>query len=431
MTTGILVAPLGHDARVFAAVDGGGSEGVPAGVAALDDDALLAKFRELDAEDRRVEAGLAAVVAEVDRRGLHRVDGHGSVRGWLRARGNWGPELIRDRLRTARLITDAPHVADAMAAGDLGVSQTRELARARANPRCGHLLADTLDVLIGQARRLPFDDFRWCARRWEILADADGAWRDHEAADAARDASLRVVGAETVLTANGSASVGREMIEIFDAYRRAVFLADAESARLAGSEILARTEGQRRFDALAAIFTAAATAGPERVTFDPVVNYVIDQTTYDQHLTAMVTGVSAPAPDPGSLLARRCETIDGDLVHPREIIAAALIGHVRRVVYDAQRVVVDLGRRSRLFTGAARDAVRLQDPHCVTAGCLTRGRDCQADHVEPWSRGGTTDAANGAMACGRHNRNKNHGYTTRRDDGGRWRTYRPDGTDIE
>jgi hypothetical protein len=101
-----------------------------------------------------------------------------------------------------------------------------------------------------------------------------------------------------------------------------------------------------------------------------------------------------------------------------------------RVVFDSAGVVVNLGRKSRLFTGAARDAVRLQDPHCTLAGCLVRGRDCHADHVHAWSQGGRTEARNGAMACGGHNRRKNQGYTTRRDDGGRWHTYRPDGTEI-
>ena len=38
------------------------------------------------------------------------------------------------------------------------------------------------------------------------------------------------------------------------------------------------------------------------------------------------------------------------------ILAAALLGHVRRTVIDSRGVVVDLGRRERLFTGAAADA---------------------------------------------------------------------------
>ena len=417
---------------MFTAAGGGGeSEGLAAVVAALGDAALVTRLRELDAANRLAEAELAVVVGEVERRGLDHADGHVSMRGWLRATANWGPDEIRARLRTAALIADAPHVADAMVAGDVGVAQVRELARAAANPRCGHQLVDSLDVLTDQAGRLPFDDFKLCVRRWELLADADGAWRDHTGAEASRDASLHVVGTEVVVTASGSAAAGREMIEIFDAYRRAEFLADADTARAMGSDGLPRTEAQRRFDALAAIFTAAATAAPERVAFDPVVNYVVDQTTFDEHLTSMITGVPVPAPDPQSLLTRRSETIDGQLVHPRDIVAAALVGHVRRVVYNSAGVVIDLGRKSRLFTGAARDAIRLQDPHCILAGCRIRGRDCQADHARPWSHGGETSPRNGAMACATHNRHKNHGYTTRRDDGGRWHTYRPDGTEIE
>jgi hypothetical protein len=419
---------------VFTSAGGGGgsgSGGVVAAVAGLDDAALVERFRELDEQVRRAEAELAAVVAEVDRRGLHGADGHVSMRGWLRATGNWSGEEIRARLRTAALVAEAPQVADRLSGGDAGVAHVRELSRAHANPRCGRQLVEVLEVLIGHASGLPFDDFKLCVRRWELLADADGAWRDHHSAEAARDASVEFVGAEVVVAANGSVEAGRMMREVFDAFRRAEFLADAAAATAAGTKDLARSEAQRRFDALAAIFNAAATAPLDGVAFEAVVNYVIDQATFDEHLTAMITGVPPGAPDPASVLTRRCETLDGDLVHPREVIAAALIGHVRRVVYDSRGVVINLGRQSRLFTGAARDAIRLQDAHCTTAGCRIRGRDCQADHIEEWSRGGATDADNGRMACGHHNRGKNHGFTTRRDDGGRWHTYRPDGTEIE
>jgi hypothetical protein len=34
------------------------------------------------------------------------------------------------------------------------------------------------------------------------------------------------------------------------------------------------------------------------------------------------------------------------------------------------------------------------------------------------------------VLCGKHNRDKNHGYRVRRDHTGRWHTYRPDGSEI-
>ena len=126
-----------------------------------------------------------------------------------------------------------------------------------------------------------------------------------------------------------------------------------------------------------------------------------------------------------------CETTGGILLDPDDVIAAALAGHVRRVVFDSAGVVIDMGRRRRLFAGAAREAVRLQSKRCIWPGCSLPSGRCQSDHSEEWmAHHGQTRPGNGAPLCGRHNRWKNRGYRTRRDDQGNWHTYRPDGTEI-
>jgi hypothetical protein len=114
-----------------------------------------------------------------------------------------------------------------------------------------------------------------------------------------------------------------------------------------------------------------------------------------------------------------------------DVLAAALTGRVRRVVFDTAGVVIDLGRRARLFTGGARDAVMLGDRWCLWPGCDLRSGRCQTDHTTPWAASnGATRPDNGGPACARHNRWKQHGYHTRRDPTGHWHTYRPDGTEI-
>ena len=50
-----------------------------------------------------------------------------------------------------------------------------------------------------------------------------------------------------------------------------------------GPALLERTDRQRRFDALLAIFTAAAASGVVGV-IEPLVNIVVDQTTFEHHL---------------------------------------------------------------------------------------------------------------------------------------------------
>ena len=116
-----------------------------------------------------------------------------------------------------------------------------------------------------------------------------------------------------------------------------------------------------------------------------------------------------------------------------EAVANALVGHVRRVVIDAEGTVIDLSRRRRLFTGAAALAVKLASSECYWPGCHVPVTDCQSDHLIPWADhgGGSTNPGNGGPACGRHNRMKERGFTAWRDPAGQWHTYRPDGTEID
>lgn len=223
------------------------------------------------------------------------------------------------------------------------------------------------------------------------------------------------------------------MDEIFSKFCDAEFIADWEAGvdRWGDSmapSLLERTDRQRRFDALVAIFHAAAASGTAG-DFDPLVNIVVDLETFEHHL-AKLAGATVDPLDPAKVDDRRCETMSGHSIDPAYMLAAALCGHVRRVVLDSSGVVIDLGRRSRLFTGGARDAVLLGDRWCMWPGCDIRSGRCQTDHSTSWASGGTTTSHNGGPACGRHNRWKQHGYKAVRDEHGHWHVYRPDGSEI-
>lgn len=161
---------------------------------------------------------------------------------------------------------------------------------------------------------------------------------------------------------------------------------------------------------------------------DPLVNIVIDQTTFEEHL-AHAAGGPVPAPDPTSVDERRCETTDGVPLDPRDVIAAAVVGHVRRAVLDAAGVTIDDGRRRRTFTGSAREAALLNGRRCLWPGC---GHPrAQLDHREEWSATGTTDQVNAGCLCGRHNRWKHQGYTVERLADGTTVIRRPDGSRLD
>ena len=382
---------------------------------------------------RRTEAAIVAVVDEADRRGVCAVDGHASVRGWAAATVRWSPVELRDRQRCARLGRDVPAVLAALAAGTVGVAQVRELARARANPRAGDQLAAAGDVLLDHAQQLSFDGFKTVVRRWEQLADADGAHRDHDDAHAGRHAAMCEVGDSFHLDARYGAAQGVTMRNILERFTQAEFAAEwaeltARHGDAATPTMLERSAAQRRADALAAIFDRAAAADPAVVGPEPVVNIVIDETTWLAHLARTLGDTDTALPDPATVTQRRCQTIDGTLLDPADVIAAAVVGHIRRLVVDAAGVTIDLGRSSRCFTGNARTAAMLQGVQCIYPGCANR--HCQIDHTIPWAHGGSTSPANAGPLCPRHNRWKTRGYRTWRDPHGRWHTHRPDGTEL-
>lgn len=218
-------------------------------------------------------------------------------------------------------------------------------------------------------------------------------------------------------------------------------------------EDLARTDAQRAADAMDEIFRAAADAHAAAIGGSRIVtDIVIDHHTFERELRRLAGQRTAhgdvPLDPDGTTdgdgdgdgdrrpdrstgrLGFRSSTLDGHPVDPSDVVAEALLGHVRRVVIGADSVIIDLGRTQRCFTGPAALAVKLRDEQCAWPGCHLPTSQCQSDHLMAWATGGRTDPGNGAPLCGHHNRTKELGYRIERDDLGRLHTYRPDGTEL-
>jgi hypothetical protein len=104
---------------------------------------------------------------------------------------------------------------------------------------------------------------------------------------------------------------------------------------------------------------------------------------------------------------------------------------ITRVVLDPDGVPLDYGRTKRLVPAGLRRAVEIRDRHCVFAGCSAPTHWCDVHHVAEWLRdGGETSLGNSALLCERHHTKVHHGFRVERPPDGRWRTYRPDGTEI-
>jgi hypothetical protein len=393
---------------------------------------------EADRLRRRLETFLAEGVAAVEDAKEYRADGHRTVGAWARATANWSPDEALRISRNGRALAALPALREAARRGDVGVGQLSDLGRVFANPRCREAMLAAEAALTSIAVGSWYADFAQDIGRWADLADADGAADDHRSANERRDARMRIVGKEGVLSGQCDTADAVLLKEILERFADAEFFADAEAAaerlgRPATVADLERTVRQRRFDALKAIFLAAVNGRPEVIGTEPLVNIKLDQTTSEdvlRHTAGEDVEPAAPPTTVKELRERRCESIDGTPLSREAVLAAMLIGRLRGYIADRRGVVVHLGRKRRLFTGGARDAVKLQDQRCTQPGCGLTGGRLQVDHAVAWDAGGTTDPENGDLDCGHHNRFKTRGYRTVRRDDGSWDIYRPDGSRI-
>mgnify|MGYP001827292309 FL=1 len=370
--------------------------------------------------------------AELERTGVHREHGHTSAKVMTRHVGRLsGPEAAA-RARGERASRALPLLADALAEGRLGVAHHDLLARVHANPRVRHAMAEAQTWFLEIADELEWPDFVAAVRRWERLADADGPEPANTRNHRNRHATLRQDPIDLGWHLHGTfgALQGADLAEVFERYVAAERLADWDEARaIHGDDAcethLARTEAQRRADALSRIFGDAAANRESPVPAGHTHTMVWDQATYTEMLRRL-DGHPARPLDPRRA---RCHTLDGVPLEPTEAAADSLAGRFQRAVVDATGVVIDLGR-ARTFTGGARAAVQLSSTRCRWPGCWVPTSHCEIDHVHEHGRDGTTAPANGVPLCGTHNRWKQKGYRTWRDPTGRWHVARRDGAEI-
>jgi hypothetical protein len=106
-------------------------------------------------------------------------------------------------------------------------------------------------------------------------------------------------------------------------------------------------------------------------------------------------------------------------------------GSISRIVIGPEGQPLDLGRTKRVYPPHLRKAVELRDRHCVFAGCHAPTHWCDVHHVLEWVLDdGPTSVDNGALLCEMHHTKVHHGFRVSRLPDGRWRTRRPDGTEI-
>ena len=369
-------------------------------------------IRSLEAGTRIARAAQIDLVNEIDRQGLHHADGHRTAKVMVRHTAHLSDAEALRRAKAARVLRDLPQVAAGVRAGRIGSCQADRIARTHANPRIRHLLAEIDGHVAVLAARLPYREFDQLLSNWERLAEEDGAGDDAERNDRNRDVRIGTNFDGSIwIDGNLGSLDGAVLRDVHEHFTDAELAADWAEARerlgdAASYDDLRRTEAQRRADALMAIVRAAAShqAGQPRGSVI-VTNVVVDLATFERHLRRVCSDEpvtdpdprvatmfddaiadldgddDAAAPDPTEPTGSdpeptewvepvaerepraprsprdgtgfRCDTLDGSPIDPSAATANALVNHVRRVVVGTDGVVVDVGRKSRLFTAPA------------------------------------------------------------------------------
>ena len=344
---------------------------------------------------RREQARLAAVVADLtaafDTRQVHATDGSRSATDWIAVRCRLPRPQAAREVREARRLRTMPTVRAALRAGDINPAHARVLCGLAGHPRAAVHFPAGEPGLVDHARRLRFDDWQQVVDHWLAGADPDGPehkrQRDHDlrrfriptglGGVGHPDGYLTPIAAETI-----NEALARIDRELFDADWAAAREVHGDATTVAD---LARTPAQRRHDALLEMAIRATTAPANGKRPAPLVTVMVDYPT---------------------LAGRVCQLAGtGTVIAPGDI--TALLAHddtlIERVVADGPNRVRDIST-ARTFRGILRRILEITHPRCDDPTCFTPAKDCEIDHIVPWSEGGPTSQDNGRSGCPFHNR---------------------------
>ena len=343
--------------------------------------------------------------------------------GWVARREGIAYGAARRELALGRALTDLPSARDAVLDGAITAGHADVLADvalgspARQAALAGDLADRNEEFLVGEARRLPVDEFRKVMRRWAVAVDDETAEREHTAAVARESLAF-------ARRRDGVAFTGfltHEHGELLTAAVRAVAGVPAKDDE--------RSLEQRQ---------AAALTGVARLVLDkglsargaqirPHLNVLVPYETLERLATG--GGRPGPAGTDEPLLAP-AELASGEPL-PRSVLARiACDSEVTRIVLGPESEVLDVGRAERTYTRQLRRAVVARDKHCQFPGCSAPPSLGEVHHITWWARQGATSVANGVLLCWHHHEVV-HGrdLAIRRRAGGHEFTYR-DGTPV-
>ena len=352
---------------------------------------------------------------------LHAMDSHMSVRFGSRLltthlvkHTGQSAQVVGSARALAEWLADFPVLLEAFVAGDVSQSHVRELKKID-NPRVHRLLVRDQRFFVDAAVEVVWTDWVKLVAYWLNAADPDG-----ELSDPANP--------EYGMTVRTSANGDVHVTMVMDPVTGEAFLTmhDHELAKIERNEAEQRNIDpnfvntslrKKNLDALLRLMVRGWRRADGSYP-DFLVNIVMSQPVAEDLLARTYghvdpeTGDSPLDVDPFEVpidwtdIDGRCETIRGTPLHPKHALGALLAGQLRRSVLGAADAVINHGVGVRLFDKTQRNLLLVLQRGQCALGTQTPFRWLEADHVQPASKGGPTDIANGQMINGSENKAK-------------------------
>jgi hypothetical protein len=370
---------------------------------------LLDRTELLVRAANRIAAELTRTVRRADVTQAAEHDGMATMRSWLRGRGRLSAGEARQLIRNGRALEQLPAVAVAFAEGVVTPAQVAVVApvvAADAQARAAAQGVDPVEVDATLAEVAATQAVSQLARvvgHYLARLDPDGI-----EPDPTEGRSL------TLAKHSDGALSGRfELDPVGGEKLQAALESIVQANRPAGDM---RTRAQQLGDALVQVADNALASGslPMLRTVKP---HVI--------VTIGIDDLMDPATGPGAATTGFGATLSA--ARARWLACDAAI---TRLTLNPDGLPMDIGRTKRVVPPHLRKAVEHRDRHCVFAGCEAPSHWCDVHHLLEWINDGETSLENSALLCERHHTKVHHGFRVERPPDGRWRTYRPDGTEI-
>ncbi|MDQ6616879.1 MAG: HNH endonuclease [Actinomycetota bacterium] len=338
----------------------------------------------------RLQAISTRAMGAFEAGGAWRLDGARSPAGWVMAHCRLPKPAAKAEVALARSLRHLPVCEAAWLDGDIGLAHVRTLARAR-RPATQDQLTEDEEILVGHAKVLPFRHFAKVVNYWTQQADEEG--EDQKAEDQHEQRRCHLSQSldglwflDGLLDPIAGTVLSDELSRLEDELFKTEWAdARARLGREPTAGELARTPQQRRADALVEMAVRSRTAPADGRRPEPLFTVLVSWET---------------------LKGRICELVNGTVAAPGALVPWLASAWIERVVFGARSRVIDVGVAQRLFKGATRRAV--EDQECFHPTCDAPASRCQVDHIIPYSANGPTTQVNGRLACGFHNRGREH-----------------------